>query len=169
MLYLLDANVLITAQNKYYPIEQVPEFWDWVLHHATEGVVKMPREILDEVKAGRKEKDPLLDWLKAPGVAEALELDEEPDMALVQRAINEGYSPNLTEVEIEERGRDPFLVAYGIAGHDRCVVTVETRKPAAAPQNRKLPDACDRVKVRCIDPFEFNRLLGFRTSWRKPT
>jgi Domain of unknown function (DUF4411) len=168
MLYLLDANVTITAQNKYYPIDQVPEFWEWLLHQAEAGRVKMPREILDEVRAGRKEKDPLLDWLKVPGHAKALELPEEPDMALVQRAIKKGYSAKLDDIQIEGRGKDPFLVAYGLAGHERCVVTVETRKPSLQPQNRKLPDACDLVGVKCIDPFEFNRALGFRTSWRKP-
>jgi Domain of unknown function (DUF4411) len=30
MLYLLDANVLITARNRYYPIDTVPEFWSWL-------------------------------------------------------------------------------------------------------------------------------------------
>lgn len=169
MLYLLDANVPITAQNKYYPIDQVPEFWEWLLHQAQVGLVKMPREILDEVKAGRKANDPLLDWLKVPDHAKALELREEADMVLIQRAIHSGYSANLNDVQIEGRGRDPFLVAYGLAGHDRCVVTVETRKPSAAPQNRKLPDACDLVGVKCVDPFELNRLLGFRTSWKMPT
>jgi hypothetical protein len=32
MLYLLDANVLITAHNTYYAIDQVPEFWEWIAH-----------------------------------------------------------------------------------------------------------------------------------------
>ena len=169
MLYLLDANVLITAQNKYYPIDRVPEFWEWLQHEASAGKVKMPREILDEVKAGRKEKDLLLDWMKVPENFKALELDEDADMALVQRVINVGYSPTLTDVQIEERGRDPFLAAYALAGRERCVVTVEVRQPSKAPQNRKLPDACDKLGVPCIDPFEFNRRLGFRTSWRKPT
>ncbi|WP_410001046.1 DUF4411 family protein [Rhizobium leguminosarum] len=27
-MHLLDANVLITAHNLYYPIQRVPEFWD---------------------------------------------------------------------------------------------------------------------------------------------
>ncbi len=31
MLYLLDANVLIDADRDYYPIDRVPEFWDWIL------------------------------------------------------------------------------------------------------------------------------------------
>lgn len=30
MLYLLDANELITAHNLYYPIDVVPEFWEWL-------------------------------------------------------------------------------------------------------------------------------------------
>ena len=37
MLHLLDANVLITAHNQYYPIDQVPEFWGWLQHQAASG------------------------------------------------------------------------------------------------------------------------------------
>jgi Domain of unknown function (DUF4411) len=50
MLYLIDANVLITAHNDYYPIDGVPEFWDWLLHQATIDTVKMPLEIYEEIK-----------------------------------------------------------------------------------------------------------------------
>jgi hypothetical protein len=42
MLYLLDANVLITANNTYYPIDQVPEFWSWLQYQAASGYVKVP-------------------------------------------------------------------------------------------------------------------------------
>lgn len=48
MLYLIDANVLITAHNDYYPIDGVPEFWDWLTHQATNGILKMPVEIYEE-------------------------------------------------------------------------------------------------------------------------
>ena len=37
MLYLLDANVLITANLSYYPLDQVPEFWGWIQHQAQSG------------------------------------------------------------------------------------------------------------------------------------
>ena len=63
MLYLLDANVLITANRTYYPIDQVPDFWSWVHHQGVTSNIKLPREIMEEVKAGRKDKDPLIDWL----------------------------------------------------------------------------------------------------------
>ncbi len=28
MLYLIDASMLITASNSYYPLDSVPEFWE---------------------------------------------------------------------------------------------------------------------------------------------
>ncbi len=97
MLYLLDANVLITAHRDYYPVMRVPEFWGWLHHQAAAGRVKTPSEILDEVKRGRARKgmDDLLDWLRDPDVKEAIVLDEEPDPALVQRVVEQGYAPNL--------------------------------------------------------------------------
>lgn len=41
-MYLLDANVLMTANNTYYPIHVVPEFWAWLAHQCATGHVKMP-------------------------------------------------------------------------------------------------------------------------------
>ncbi|MBI3208790.1 MAG: DUF4411 family protein [Candidatus Solibacter usitatus] len=38
MLYLLDANILITAHKSYYPLDQVPEFWSWLKHQAEAGI-----------------------------------------------------------------------------------------------------------------------------------
>ena len=52
MLHLLDANVLITANRDYYPLERVPEFWEWLLHHGTNGQVKMPIEMVEEIREG---------------------------------------------------------------------------------------------------------------------
>lgn len=64
MLYLLDANILITAANTYYPISRVPEFWSWLQNQAVAGLVKIPIEMHEEVLEGRKEDDELLDWVK---------------------------------------------------------------------------------------------------------
>ncbi|VFN04490.1 MAG: protein of unknown function (DUF4411), partial [Candidatus Kentron sp. G] len=46
MLYLLDANVPITANNTYYAIDQVPEFWEWLQYQGTNGRIKMPLEMM---------------------------------------------------------------------------------------------------------------------------
>ena len=64
MLYLLDASVLITANDTYYPTHQVPEFWSWIQHQGRSGSVKIPREIWEEITPGSKKNDSFLDWIK---------------------------------------------------------------------------------------------------------
>ena len=57
MVYLLDANVLITAQNLYYPVDAVPEFWDWLVHMGNAGEIKMPIETFEEVRDGSNDAE----------------------------------------------------------------------------------------------------------------
>lgn len=169
MLYLPDASVLITAHNLYYPIDRVPEYWEWLAYVGSQGHVKMPFEIFEEVTEGPSdaEKDLLFAWLREDDNRKALLLNEEVDPALVQRVTAEGYAPDLTDDQVEQIGRDPFLIAYGLAARDRCVVTVETSAPKKQRQNRKVPDVCRALGVACCDPFELNRVLGFRTQWKQ--
>lgn len=141
MLYLLDASVVITAKNAYYPIGQVPEYWSWLSHQGELGNVKIPDEILDEVLAGSNKKDPLYLWIRDSGIIQALRLDEAVAPQLVRRAVSVGYADDLTDDEVESLGRDPFLVAYALADpENRCVVTTEVSKPRSRRQNRRLPD-----------------------------
>ena len=164
MFFLLDANVLIDANRDYYPIERVPEFWGWLVHLGEQGDVKIPLEVYEEIKDGN---DSLAVWSKDTAVKAALLLDEEADVDLVSKAINEGYAPDLTDDEVEKIGRDPFLVAYGLADlGQRCVVTTEVLKPARNRANRHLPDVCAGFDVPCCDTFQFVRELDFSTSWR---
>jgi hypothetical protein len=164
VLFLFDANVLITASNTYYPIDQVPEFWSWIEHQATTGNIKLPLEIFEEVLAGRKNDDLLLDWLNDH--KDCLLLDEALDPSIVQHVVTNGYAPDLTDDELEEVGRDPFLIAYALADGDRCVVTTEVSRPGKKRQNRKVPDVCNSVGVPCQNPFSVYRTLGFRTAWK---
>lgn len=167
MLYLLDANVLITANSTYYPLDQIPEFWSWVHHEASSDRIKIPREIMEEIKAGRKDGDLLLEWICDPGIEAALLFDEQVDAALLQRVVAEGYATNLNDVEVEKIGRDPFLVAYALAdAAGRTVVTIEVSRPSAERANRKVPDVCQAVGVASCGPFELNKALGFRTGWK---
>ncbi len=88
------------------------------------------------------------------------------DADLVNAVIEAGYAPDLTDTELEEIGRDPFLIAYAKAGNDRCVVTTETSAPKKQRQNRKIPGVCKTFKVECHTPFKVNRDLGFKTGWK---
>lgn len=166
MLYLFDANVLITASNTYYPIDQIPEFWSWVQYQGKLGNIKIPVEILEEILAGRKRDDPLLDWIGDKENRNALELDDTVDAAVVQEVVNKGYAPDLTDVELLVVGRDPFIIAYCMGSTERCVVTTEASAPSKKRQNRKIPDVCNSLGVNCCNPFYVNRILGFTTAWK---
>jgi hypothetical protein len=166
MLYLLDANVLIAANSSYYPIDQVPEFWSWVHHQATSNQIKIPREIMEEIKAGHKDDDLLLDWLNDADIGAALLFDEVVDATLVQHVVTNGYAPDLHDDEVEKIGRDPFLIAYALADSaNRTVVTTEVSRPSTQRANRKVPDVCQSIGVASCGPFALNRALGFRTGW----
>lgn len=169
MLYLLDASLLITANNTYYPVDSVSEYWDWLQHHAEQDNLKMPLEILEEVKDGPDgTNDLLFGWIKTPAVKRALVFSEKVNPAFVQSVITKGYAANLTDTETEQLGRDPFLVAYAMVDpENRMVVTSEVSKPTLKRQNRRLPDVCKTMGVRSCNPFALNRALQFSTKWQK--
>lgn len=161
-MYLLDANVLIDANRDYYPIDRVPEFWIWLLEMGKAGHIKIPEEIYEEIAAGN---DELAKWAKLSETEDALMLDEEVDVGLVNHVVSNGYAADLTDQEIATLGRDPFLTAYAIAApNDRIVVTTEGSRPSKRRQNRKVPDVCRDLGARSINTFQLVRVLDFRTK-----
>ena len=159
MLYLLDANVLITSKNLYYEFGRVNQYWDWLAFQAEQGYVKIPLEIYEEITAG---KDELRKWARKN--KEFLVLEEVVDITLVQRVIMEGYAPDLSDIELEAVGRDPFLIAYALADiGNRIVVTGEVRS-GKRRQNRSIPSVCDDFSIMSCDQWKFGRDLDFRTD-----
>lgn len=165
MLYLLDANVLITANNNYYPLERVPEFWTWIVHQGDIGNIKIPAEISEEICNGT---DELAKWLAKRETQKSLLLVEEVDVDILQSVIETGYANDLNDIEVEELGRDPFLIAYALVDpQHRIIVTAEVSKPKRTRQNRHVPDVCDSLAVSWRDSFGLVRDLDFSTSWNK--
>lgn len=157
-LYLLDANVIIRAHEDYYPVDRIPQFWAWLLDMAAVNAIKMPRLIFNEITPSA---GPLAEWIKQPRVKDAMILDEAVDAARVQHVLEHGYAPDLNDVEIEEIGKDPFLVAAALAAPDRIVVTREVSKPSKIRANRHLPDVCAGFGVPVITDFALYRVLKF--------
>jgi hypothetical protein len=160
LVYLLDANVLIVANRQYYPIDRVPAFWDWLLRQGAAGNVKIVEEVFDEFTGGN---DALTEWAKQQAVEDALLFPESVDVSLLRWVISDGYAPDLTDDEVEQLGRDPFLVAYALRNpRERVVVTLEVSKPSRQRANRHVPDVCRAIGVQCIDTFEMISALDFR-------
>ena len=160
MLYLLDANVLISAANGLYQLSRVPQFWGWLEAMGTAGRIAVPVEIWEEFKVGG---DPLAEWARSAPVKRALLLDEEADPETVNEVVSLGYAPDLDDTEIAEVGRDPFLISYAYSHRDtRVVVTAEVSRPGRQRGRRKIPDVCSDLGVRWMDLVELINELDFR-------
>lgn len=160
-LHLLDANVLIRAHADYYPLDRIPQFWEWLIAMVKAGRVKMPREIYDAVA---KSSDLLGQWLRRPDVRKAIILAEPADMAAVQLVISQGYAPDLNDIELLALTRDPFPVTAALGGPERVVVTREVSKPKRIRANRKVPDVCAALGIQWINDFELWRRPDFRIA-----
>lgn len=161
MLYLLDANTLIRANADYYPIDRIPQFWQWLIDCGNAGRVKIPNEIADEVTAGR---DEVSDWLKEETSKSALRLNERIDLAALRHVVDNGYAPDLDDTELQKIGKDPFLISYALGKVDRTVITKEQSKPSKQRANRKVPDVCDVCGVPWLTDFAFYRAADFRIT-----
>ena len=159
MLYLLDANVPIDANRDYYPIDRVPEFWEWLVGLGNSGQVKIPQEIYAEVAAGA---DAVAGWLKEQ--VNAMRLEEQVSEELVTQVIEQGYAADLNDDELDNIGQDPFLIAFALASPvNRVVVSNENSRPARQRGNRHVPDVCQGFNIRCVNTFALIRELDFRT------
>jgi hypothetical protein len=88
-------------------------------------------------------------------------LSEPIARARVTHVLVHGYTPDLTDVEIEKIANDPFLVAAAMAAPDRVVVTREVSRPRRERANRKVPDVCNVFGVPVITDFQLYRVLKF--------
>lgn len=171
MLYLLDANTLIDAKRDYYPVQRVPEFWEWLIFHGLQENIKIPFEVyreFDDKTDIDGNKDELAMWSGKSEVKSALLFEEQPDRDLVSRIIYTGYLPEPTDQDLKKMGRDPFLLAYALKDpENRCVVIMETSKPGRKTgSSRKVPDVGMDFNIRCLTTFEMIRELDFSTNWK---
>ena len=165
-LLLVDADVFISAKNKYYAFDICPGFWDSLVHHFGAGNVHSIDKVRNELLAGRSTED-LYQWVKNLPPAFFLDTTQvdvvdayAKIMLWVQR--NPQYLDRAKAKFATEA--DGWLAAYGIA-HGGIVVTNE--QPRSESRNGVLlPDICDHFGVPYKDTFEMLRLLQILFDWR---
>lgn len=171
MLYLLDANTLIDANRDYYPIDRVPEFWEWLVFQGNQGTIKIPTEIYEEFadfKDHDGKKDALASWWEQEEVGAALKLKEEAKQDMVAKIMYEGYIADPTDIQLKKIGRDPFLISYALRDlENRVIVTTENSEPSRIEANRKIPDVCGDFKIQCINTYQMIKDNNFSTSWNR--
>lgn len=152
MIYLLDANIFIEAKNRYYGFDFCPAFWDWLVEQNRVGKVASIARVGDELDAG---DDDLTLWAKARGADFFTKPDNSVADALVvvgRWAQGAGYSPKAVSGFLESA--DYWLVAHAKA---RGCVVVSHEVSDRGAGKIKIPDVCEKMSLRCIDPYKMLR------------
>ena len=59
----MDADVFISAKNRYYAFDLCPGFWNSLIHHHEAGDICSIDRVRGELLAGRETED-LVQWVK---------------------------------------------------------------------------------------------------------
>ncbi|MDR1427899.1 MAG: DUF4411 family protein [Bifidobacteriaceae bacterium] len=155
-MYLLDSNVFIEAHRRYYGIDFVPGFWDWLHMSNGSGLLASIDKIRQELEDGTY-GDELKTWVRG-----------HKDLFLPIDSVVQGSFQKLSAWTMDQShgytsaakrtfmgSGDYQLVAYAHA-HGHTVATHEQARPDAK-KVIKIPDACRALGVECVDPFKMLR------------
>lgn len=155
-MYLIDANVLIDAKNRYYAFDFAKGFWLWLerLHRQGDACS------IDAVKAELLVRDDELAKWATQHSDFFLSIDRETHKhfgPLIQWAFSQNYTQDALK-EFADTNADFLLVAYA-KEHDCQVVTLEKSNPQRV-KRVMIPDACKAFGVPVIDTFDMMRRTG---------
>lgn len=146
MIFLLDANILISAYNYDFPPRKNPgEFWSWFQDCGDEHTLIIPQKVMEEVQRGTDDLHAFLS--KMEGVRTESTLSALPYLSRVVTAYGQ-----MDEADLErlDKKADPYIIAHAL-DLGATVVTNEIPRPGIfTPANKKIPDVCSQLGVSCI-------------------
>jgi Domain of unknown function (DUF4411) len=157
-LYLVDANVLIEAKNRYYAFDIAPGFWAWLDYAHTQELACSIDAVRDELLDG---SDELSEWTKRnKGFLRSIDEGTTHHFPILATWANSRDFKPSAIAEFTGNNADYLLVAYA-REHQHVVVTHERSRPNA--RGRVLiPDACIAMGVTTSDTFQMLRQTGAR-------
>lgn len=157
-MYLIDANVLIEAKNRYYAFDIAPGFWTWLDHAQDESLACSIDAVRQELRAG---DDELSQWAQEhPKFFRPMDTETVAQFGdLTTWAQGRQYNQAALNA-FTGNDADYLLVAHGRA-HGHTVVTHETPKPNAK-KRVIIPDACLAMGVEYVNTFTMLRKTNAR-------
>lgn len=153
MIYLLDANTLIEAKNRYYRMTICPAYWSWIQRSQGAGVVASIEPVGDELRRGH---DELAGWAKdQDGLFLSVSEDDTQQAFGAVAAHVAAQAGEMKAGALEEflAGADPWLIAKAMALKDAVVVTHEQFN-LQMRRKYSIPNVCQHFGVLWIDTFE---------------
>ena len=161
-MYLVDANVLIEAKNRYYAFDIAPGFWAWLDQAHQQAVACSIEAVRDEPLDG---DDELAAWARMnPSFFQPIDQGTTRHFsALTSWAKSRSFTQSAL-ADFTGNHADYLLVAHACE-HQDIVVTHERSQPNARARVL-IPDACTAMGVTTVDTFHMLRQTGARLDLR---
>lgn len=153
MIYLLDANTLIEAKNRYYRMTVCPAYWAWIQRSKGAGIVSSIDFVGEELKRGN---DELAEWAKDQAELFLPVSDDDTQQAFAAVAAHVAAKVGEMKPGALEQflaGADPWLIAKAMTLKDAVVVTHEEFNPQIK-RKFSIPNVCQDFGVQWIDTFD---------------
>ncbi len=152
MKYCCDSNILITANNTYYPIDVFPVFWDWLIANQVKvGTISwVHRELMDKVGG-----DNLSTWATANKKSGFFRFDDHDDDVQICFGEIANYVGNLDK-PAEQKAfflskADPWLIAYSAV--NKCKLVTLENLVAENARRIAIPNVCNAFGVEYLNTF----------------
>jgi hypothetical protein len=154
--YLIDANIMIEAKNRYYGFDICPGFWDWLEASHGRSQIFSITSVRDEILKGR---DDLAAWVRALPIGFFLSSGPStvPHLTTLAQWANDSsrYLPTAKATFLSSA--DYYLVAQA---REVGAVVVTHELPSESQKRIKIPEAAAHLGVRVMSPFEVMRVEG---------
>lgn len=149
MIYLLDSDILISANKKYYPPDVFPCVWDWIVNKYNNNEIKSIEEVRDEILMGN---DNLVNWVNCN---KDLFLDK---TALTVVKYNEvaNHVRSLGKRPSQENDfldcADPWLIATALEmGSTSTIIVTNESRVDESSHTIKIPNICNFFEIKTCD------------------
>lgn len=153
MRYVLDTNVFLEANKRYYGLDFCPMFWSWLRKHERQGSLYSITSVYDELKGYG---DELATWVKQHSNYFHSESDRECQenfskiVNLCHSEYDLTHKKNLNFLD----SADPWLIARAMTDNS-IIVTEEKYKHNA--KKIIIPNLCQTLGVEYISTFDLLR------------
>ena len=156
--FLIDTNILISANNSLYPPDLFPSFWKAMQASIENGDIGILRVVKEEIEGCR---DELESWIRDIDFAP---LDHNSDRIVecyssIANYIVRRYPEKAISWLSSSACADPWLISFAMANGGIIVTNEE-----AVPENSrkvKIPNIAGHFGIRCTDHIGMMRSLGY--------
>lgn len=158
MKYILDANIFIEANKRYYSKEIVPSFWEFL---KKDNDIYTIKEVKEEIKAGN---DNLFNLIKD---VKELKNNNSQQTQKITTYINSEYSK--AEVNKFFSGADIHLIFSAVSENNLKIVTHEKLLSEKA-KRISIANICKKFRILYCDTFEMlkEKEIDLCTLEKKP-